>query len=96
VLRGDRVEEAEDADRPALVLVPAGQRRQAQQPVCRARVGGGDRVVLEVLPPGHELLVIGRCLEEAATLVVGDALDHRVGELARGREPARLEGRLVE
>ena len=81
--RRDRVEQAEHAHGALLVLVLAGQGRQAQQPVGGARVAGGDRVVLEVLAPGDELLVVGRGLEEAAALLVGEALDHRVGERAR-------------
>jgi len=41
------------------------------------------------------MLVIARGTEEAA-LAVAEALDRRVGERARGDEPALLERRLVE
>ena len=84
VLRRDLVEQrGAPTSARSLVLVLAGERRQAQQAVGGARVAGRDRVVLQVLAAGHELLVVGRGLEEAAALVVGEALDHRVGQLAR-------------
>ena len=53
-------------------------------------------MVAEVLAAGDQLLVVVRGGEEAATLLVGEALDHRLGGLAGGVEPAHLEGRLVE
>src|SRR3954451_2868126 len=96
VLERDLVQQAEDADRPVLVVVLAGQRGQPQQAVGGARVAGGDGVVLQVLATGQELLVVRRGLEEAAALLVGEARDHRVGELASGTKPARVERRLVE
>ena len=53
-------------------------------------------MVADVLAAGDQFLVVVRGGEEPAALVVGEALDHRVGGLARGVEPANLEGRLVE
>ena len=53
-------------------------------------------MVADVLAPGDQLLVVVGGGEEAAALVVGEALDHRVGRLAGGVEPAHLERRLVE
>ncbi len=53
-------------------------------------------MVGEVLAAGDQLLVVVRGGEEAATLLVGEALDHRLGGLAGGVEPAHLEGRLVQ
>ena len=92
----ERMQEAQHADRAALVVVLAGERGQAQQPVRGARVAGRDRMVLGVLAAGHQALVVRGGLEEAAALLVGEALDHRVRQLARGGEPARLERRLVQ
>ena len=89
VLGRELVQQAQHGLRARLVAVFARERPEPQQAVGRARVAGGDRVVLEVLAAGHQLLVVGRRLEEAAVLVVGEALDHRVGQRARLGEPAR-------
>ena len=56
----EAVQQPQHADGPLLVVVLAGQRGEAQQPVGHARVAGRDRVVLEVLAPGDEPLVVGR------------------------------------
>ena len=50
----------------------------------------------EVLAAGDQLLVVVRGGEEAAALLVSEALDHRLGGLAGGVEPAHLQGRLVQ
>ena len=53
-------------------------------------------MVVDVLAARDQLLVVVRGREEAAVLGVAEVLDHRVGGLARGVEPALVEGRLVE
>ena len=53
-------------------------------------------MVLEVLAPRHQLLVVGRGLEEAAPLRVGETLDHGVRQGPGLGEPAGLERGLVE
>ena len=53
-------------------------------------------MVLEVLAPRQQLLVVGRGLEEASVLRVGETLDHGVGQGTRLGEPARIEAGLVQ
>ncbi len=74
----------------------AAQRREAQEAEGGGAVAGRDRVVADLLAAGDQLLVVGRGGEEAAALGVAEAGDHRVGQLPRGGEPARLEARFVE
>ena len=59
----------------SLVLRLAGERREAKQAEGRRRLAGRDRAVLELLAAGDERLAVGRGREEAAVLVVGEALD---------------------
>ena len=53
-------------------------------------------MIADVLAAGDQCLVIVRGREEPAAISIGEALDHRVGGLARGIEPANLQGGLVE
>ena len=62
--------------------VSAASRSSAER---GGRVAGRDRVVVDVLAAGDQLLVVARGGEEAAALGVGEALDHRVGGLAGAR-----------
>ena len=80
----------------ALVAVLAGERGEPQETEGRRRVARWDRVVLGILAARDQLLVVVRRREEAAALGVREAVDHRLGRLTRGVEPADLEGRLVE
>ena len=89
-------EEAEDAFGLLLVAALAGQRGEAQQAHRRGAVAGGDRVVADLLAAGDQRFVVVGGGEEAAALVVAEAGDHRLGELAGPLEPALLEGRFVE
>ena len=80
VLRGDRVQQPQHAERRLLVAVLAREPGQPQQPEGRRRRPGGDRRVLEVLAPGDQRLVVVGGGEEPAALRVGEALEDRVGE----------------
>src|SRR5207249_10465392 len=79
------------------VAVPslAGESSQFQEDRRGHRVARGDRVVLEALGSGDELLVVVRGVEEPA-LRVREMEQDLLGEVAGGREPAWVEGRLVE
>src|SRR5512132_295464 len=96
VLRGERVQQPDRAERGLLVAVLARERGEPQQPERRRRLAGRDRVVLDVLAARDQLLVVVGGREEAAVLGGGGALYDRVGECPRLGEPARVEGRLVE
>src|SRR6185436_3612229 len=95
VPRGGLVDEREHAQGGLGQGVVAGQRGQAQQPEGGGRAAGRNRRVLEVLAPGEQAMV-GRRGPEAAVLTVGEAVDQRRGEVARGRKPALLERGLVQ
>ena len=90
------MEQLEDPGGVALVLVLPGQGGEAEEAECGRRVARRDRVVVDVLASDDELLVVVRGGEEAAALRVGEELDHLVRGLARGVEPADVEGRLIE
>src|SRR3954453_23922882 len=94
--RRDLVQQAQVADAGRLVAMLSGERGEAQQAERGARRAGRDRRVLEVLAARHPLLVVRGRGEEPAALLVGEALEDRVGQRPRLGEPARLERRLVE
>ena len=96
VLRRDRVQQPDRAERRLLVAILARQCREPQQGERGGRLAGGDRVVLDLLAPGDQLLVVLVGREEPAVLAVGEALEDRVGERLRLGEPPRVERRLVE
>ncbi len=74
----------------------AGELGQAQQPDGGARGAGGNGGVLEVLAPHDQLFAVGGGGEEAAVLLVGEARDQLVGQLACVLEPALLAARFKQ
>ena len=96
VLGRDRVQQPDQRQRGVLVARLAGHARQPQQAEAAAEAPDGDRGVLEVLAAGDQAGVVGGGGEEAAALRVVEALQDRLGELDRAREPARVERRLVQ
>ncbi len=69
----------------------------ASRSSTRAAIGipGRDRVVLEVLRPGHEALVVVGGVEEPAGRI-GEPRQDPIHQRARRREPALVERRLVQ
>src|SRR5829696_9710193 len=96
VLGRDLVQQPQDAQRRVLVAMLPGERGQPQQAEGGGRSPRRDRRVLELLAPRDQRLVVVRGREEAAVLEVGEAREDRLGKLARGAEPARVERRLVQ
>ena len=66
----ERIQQAQHAERVALVPALARQQREPQQSERGGRVARRDRGVLEVLAPRRQLLVIVGRREEAAALGV--------------------------
>ena len=91
-----RVKEPEDAHRAVLIALFAGQRGKAKQPEGCRRVAGGNRVIVDVLAPGDQLLMVAGRGEEPALIGIFEELDHPIGCLPRRFEPANLKARLVE
>ena len=73
----------------------AGPGGQTKEDACRHRVPRGNGVVLDVLGPGDEAFVVVGCVEEPAG-GIGEPSQHAVHQVSGHREPALLEGRLVE
>ena len=73
--------------------VSAARRRS---PKAAAEFPDGIGWSSDVLAPHDQLLVVVCGGEEAAAVGVGEQLDHLVGGLARGVEPANVERRLVQ
>ena len=96
MLAGRVGEEAEDALGCLFVGALAGQGGEAEQAEGGGGVAGGDRVVADLLAAGDQRFVVVGGGEEAAALVVGEAGEQGVGELAGALEPDGLEARFVE
>src|SRR5215213_7299883 len=75
VLGGDRVQQADHAERGVLVAVLAGQGGEPQQSQAGGRLARRDRVVLDVLAACDQPRVVRGRREEAAVVAIREALE---------------------
>src|SRR5687768_18549863 len=66
-----------------------------EQQLDGERRSRGGRVVGDVAWTGDELLRVFRGIEEGASLLIPEPLDHRIGDLPRTVDPALVERQLV-
>ena len=78
------------------IVAVAVQEAQLREHRRRDGVPARRCVVLEILRPVNQLFVIVGRVEEAAVLLVEEALEHQLGQLASPVHPASIEGRFVE
>ena len=91
--RRRRCREPQHADGSLLELVVPVNPREPQEEVREHRVARGRRVVVELLLAVDELLAVGRRVEEAAVLLVGEELRRKDGEPSRLSQPTQVAGR---